>query len=399
MGDSQQFCLKWNNHHSNLLSVFDDLYKQQSFCDVTLACDGTVIRAHKNVLSACSPFFHAVFMANPCKHPVVILKDIRFTDLKALVEFMYRGEVNVSQEELPVLLKVAEALKIRGLAGSENGSDEPSRRRKRKRRRKSASDADSGSGSDTEPELVRTPITKPPTDQSVLAPSSAPAFHPSSSQSSSAAVPSSSHHDVHSHPKDDVHTPASTPPVIRTANAGRIPVAAASETIVDEVAEFEPTDILEATMATQMQSTPAHDTRQASAAAAVSQIENSITEALVIPDDDLDIKPIINFEPVASTASASGALVPSTSGAVGAVPSHSGASNSSSSMMDSNMDSSDMTSFAEAGLPSTSAGGASGSAPHGMYCCRGNNDQCLLSTFYPIWGGVLRGSGALVIVR
>jgi len=212
-------------------------------------------------------------------------------------------------------------------------------------------------------------------------------------------VPSSSHHDVHSHPKDDVHTPASTPPVIRTANAGRIPVAAASETIVDEVAEFEPTDILEATMATQMQSTPAHDTRQASAAAAVSQIENSITEALVIPDDDLDIKPIINFEPVASTASASGALVPSTSGAVGAVPSHSGASNSSSSMMDSNMDSSDMTSFAEAGLPSTSAGGASGSAPHGMYCCRGNNDQCLLSTFYPIWGGVLRGSGALVIVR
>jgi len=359
MGDSQQFCLKWNNHHSNLLSVFDDLYKQQSFCDVTLACDGTVIRAHKNVLSACSPFFHAVFMANPCKHPVVILKDIRFSDLKALVEFMYRGEVNVSQEELPVLLKVAEALKIRGLAGSENGSEEPSRRRsKRKRRRKSASDGESaGSGSDTEPELVRTPITK----------KSAPVVDSQSSSSAAAVVPSSSHHDIHSsHPKEDHHTPASTPPVIRSATSN----ARQQQQDPSEEAEFEPTDILEATMATHLQSTSTptvSDTRQSGAATAnatnsqaSSQQASDMTETLVIPDDtELDIKPIINFDPVASSA------VPSTSQAL--QPSHSGASNSSSSMMDSNMDSSDMTTFAEAGLPSTSSGGAAGSAPHGMY--------------------------------
>jgi len=83
-----------------------------------------------------------------------------------------------------------------------------------------------------------------------------------------------------------------------------------------------------------------------------------MTEALVIPDDtELDIKPIINFEPSA---------VPSTSQAGALQPAHSGASNSSSSMMDSNMDSSDMTTFAEAGLPSTS-GGAAGATPHGMY--------------------------------
>lgn len=340
MGDTQQFCLKWNNHHSNMLSVFDDLYKQQSFCDVTLACDGTVIRAHKNVLSACSPFFHAVFMANPCKHPVVILKDIRFSDLKALVEFMYRGEVNVSQDELPILLKVAEALQIRGLAGSENGTDEPSRRRsKRKRRRKSASDGESGaSGSDTEPELVRTPIStkKPSVDPTPL--------------SSSAIVPSSSHHQssVHSsHPKDDVHHPAaSTPPVIRSASSRQQQATANNQQDGDD-AEFEPTDILEATMAS---SAPAvSDTRQGGGQAA------NETEALVIPDDsELDIKPIINFEPAGGSNQQ-------------ALAAHSGASNSSSSMMDSNMDSSDMTSFTEAGLPSTSGGAQGGTAPHGMY--------------------------------
>lgn len=36
--------------------------------------------------------------------------------MKALLEFMYRGEVSVDQENLSSLLKVAEGLKIKGLA-------------------------------------------------------------------------------------------------------------------------------------------------------------------------------------------------------------------------------------------------------------------------------------------
>lgn len=33
-----------------------------------------------------------------------------------MVDFMYYGEVNVSQEQLPAILKIAEMLKIKGLA-------------------------------------------------------------------------------------------------------------------------------------------------------------------------------------------------------------------------------------------------------------------------------------------
>lgn len=124
----QQYCLRWNNHQHNLLSVFEDLLNHEAFVDVTIACDGLNLKAHKMVLSACSPYFQSMFYNTPDKHPVVFLKDVRYDEMKALLEFMYRGEVSVDQENLSSLLKVAEGLKIKGLADvneSQSGMSAP----------------------------------------------------------------------------------------------------------------------------------------------------------------------------------------------------------------------------------------------------------------------------------
>lgn len=91
------------------------MVSDEHFVDVTLACDGIQIKAHKMVLSACSNYFKELFLANPCKHPIVILKDMKFEDLRAIVNFMYKGEVNVSQNQLGALLKTAEVLRVKGL--------------------------------------------------------------------------------------------------------------------------------------------------------------------------------------------------------------------------------------------------------------------------------------------
>lgn len=52
------------------------------------------------------------------KHPILILKDIKFQELKAMLDYMYRGEVNISQEQLCTFLKAAESLQIKGLTES-----------------------------------------------------------------------------------------------------------------------------------------------------------------------------------------------------------------------------------------------------------------------------------------
>lgn len=108
---------------------------------VTLACEGQTCKAHKMVLSACSPYFKSLLevrriefpssnpkfrsnssnyflirQENPSKHPIIILKDVSYSHLQAILEFMYAGEVNVSQEQLPAFLKTADRLKVKGLA-------------------------------------------------------------------------------------------------------------------------------------------------------------------------------------------------------------------------------------------------------------------------------------------
>ncbi|CAD7091111.1 unnamed protein product [Hermetia illucens] len=115
MVDTQHFCLRWNNYQSSITSAFENLRDDEDFVDVTLACDGRSLKAHRVVLSACSPYFRELLKSTPCKHPVIVLQDVSFPDLHALVEFIYHGEVNVHQRSLSSFLKTAEVLRVSGL--------------------------------------------------------------------------------------------------------------------------------------------------------------------------------------------------------------------------------------------------------------------------------------------
>lgn len=68
-----------------------------------------------------------MFVGHPDKHPIVILKDVPYVDMRSLLDFMYRGEVSVDQDRLTAFLRVAESLRIKGLTEvNEDKCDLPS---------------------------------------------------------------------------------------------------------------------------------------------------------------------------------------------------------------------------------------------------------------------------------
>jgi len=117
---NEKFCLRWNDFENNISNAFKELRDDKDFFDVTLACDDEQIPAHKVILAACSPFFRNILRRNNHQHPLLYMKGVKFSDLQAVLNFMYHGEVNVAQEELNSFLAVAEDLRVKGLTQTQS---------------------------------------------------------------------------------------------------------------------------------------------------------------------------------------------------------------------------------------------------------------------------------------
>ncbi|XP_042888892.1 longitudinals lacking protein, isoforms H/M/V-like isoform X17 [Penaeus japonicus] len=201
--------LKWNNHKSTFFHILSEVRGKHTYTDATLACEGKFYPVHKLVMSTCSDYFAEIFEKTPCKNPVVVLKDIKKSDLDALLDYMYIGEVDVRQSELAGLIKAAECLRIKGLAVPDEDPTKaqkkgpinvPERREdsppaKRKRR-------DSGG------DRGRAPTPPPPRGASQSSSSSSSSSHPAPSSS----VPSQAPPQLSSVPESHVPSQSMPPP-------------------------------------------------------------------------------------------------------------------------------------------------------------------------------------------
>ena len=124
MESLNKFCLKWNEFDTKIGTAFREIRDDKDLLDCTLSCGPQQIQAHKLILSVSSPFFRAVFKQNPHTHPLLYLKGISYTDLQAIITFMYQGEVNIAQEDLNNFLLVAEELKVKGLTQSSSEQEQ-----------------------------------------------------------------------------------------------------------------------------------------------------------------------------------------------------------------------------------------------------------------------------------
>ena len=122
MGPGDKFCLQWNDFERNISQAFKQLREDADFFDVTLACEDREVEAHKVILSACSPFFRALFKRYKHDHPLLYLKNVKYSDLSNLMDFMYHGEVQIAQEELTTFLATAQELQVKGLTQQTNNT-------------------------------------------------------------------------------------------------------------------------------------------------------------------------------------------------------------------------------------------------------------------------------------
>ncbi|XP_059084011.1 protein tramtrack, beta isoform-like isoform X5 [Tigriopus californicus] len=129
---ADDFCLKWNDHHSIFFASVERLCQLDTLTDVTLSCGAQDFTAHKLVLSVCSGYFARLFsaqrshVASPdLRTAIVYLKDVNPRHMELLLSYMYRGEINVQESELVGLLETARSLQIKGLADNPETSAPP----------------------------------------------------------------------------------------------------------------------------------------------------------------------------------------------------------------------------------------------------------------------------------
>ena len=123
---AEKYTLNWDTFSEHLKLLFKDLYQEGRYTDVTLVSDDqTQFKAHKIVLSACSPVFKKIIDNNPSQHPLIYLRGIQSYELESILQFMYLGEGKFYQERMREFIKVAQDLEVKEISdGVELPSEE-----------------------------------------------------------------------------------------------------------------------------------------------------------------------------------------------------------------------------------------------------------------------------------
>jgi hypothetical protein len=120
MTTNEKYDLTWRHHVDNLAI---EVKQDDAFFDVTLATNEGFVKAHRLVLAASSPLFKKILLGmRHIQDPILFIRGVELKDLKMIVGFIYEGQVQVAQEHMEALLKVAEELEIKGLTEETDSS-------------------------------------------------------------------------------------------------------------------------------------------------------------------------------------------------------------------------------------------------------------------------------------
>ena len=115
MNNPNKFCLKRNDFGENIRTLFEDLRLDREFTDITLACEDEHIDVHKVILAHSSPFFKRIISKTKNSSPLIYMRGMKARELVYVLDFIYKGEVDVFEDDLPGFLALAEELELQVL--------------------------------------------------------------------------------------------------------------------------------------------------------------------------------------------------------------------------------------------------------------------------------------------
>ncbi|TKS80330.1 Kelch-like protein 20 [Collichthys lucidus] len=103
-----------DKHPRQTLEVINLLRKHRELCDVVLVVGAKKIYAHRVILSACSPYFRAMFTGElaESRQTEVVIRDIDERAMELLIDFAYTSQVTVEEGNVQTLLPAACLLQL-----------------------------------------------------------------------------------------------------------------------------------------------------------------------------------------------------------------------------------------------------------------------------------------------
>ena len=111
----EKYTLTWQSHPDYLTEIMQEMIASENFTDVTIVTDDKkTIKAHRNILSACSPVFKNILqMEITNSHPVIYLRGIQYSEIESILQFVYLGgEAKFYEDRMNELLLVSKNLEI-----------------------------------------------------------------------------------------------------------------------------------------------------------------------------------------------------------------------------------------------------------------------------------------------
>ncbi|XP_014782697.1 kelch-like protein 20 [Octopus bimaculoides] len=103
-----------DKHPRHTLEAINVLRKLRELCDVVLIVGQRKIFAHRMILSACSPYFHAMFTGElaESRQTEVTIRDIDENAMELLIDFCYTANITVEESNVQTLLPAACLLQL-----------------------------------------------------------------------------------------------------------------------------------------------------------------------------------------------------------------------------------------------------------------------------------------------